>query len=57
MEHYKATLMDEAAVNRAVKRIAHEIVERLLNEAPESVLDQEQERDMLDYLASIEANA
>ena len=28
MEHYKATLMDEAAVNRAVKRIAHEIVER-----------------------------
>ena len=28
MEHYKATLMDEAAVKRAVKRIAHEIVER-----------------------------
>ena len=36
---------------------AHDVVEKLLNEAPESVLDQEQERDMLDYLASIEANA
>lgn len=28
MEKYKATLMDEAAVMRALKRIAHEIVER-----------------------------
>ena len=28
MERYKATLMDEAAIQRALKRIAHEIVER-----------------------------
>ncbi len=28
MEHYKATLMDEAAVGRALKRISHEILER-----------------------------
>ena len=28
MERYKATLLDEAAVGRAVKRIAHEIVEK-----------------------------
>lgn len=28
MERYKATLMDEAAVMRALKRISHEIVER-----------------------------
>ena len=28
MEKYKATLMDEAAVNRALKRISHEILER-----------------------------
>ena len=28
MEKFKATLMDEAAVNRALKRISHEILER-----------------------------
>ena len=28
MERYKATLMDETAVGRALKRISHEIVER-----------------------------
>lgn len=28
MEEFKATLMDEAAVNRALKRISHEILER-----------------------------
>lgn len=28
MEKYKATLMDEAAVGRALKRISHEIIER-----------------------------
>ena len=28
MAEYKATLMDEAAVGRALKRIAHEILER-----------------------------
>ena len=36
---------------------AHEIVVKLLDEAPESVLDEEQERDMLDYLRTIEENA
>ena len=28
MAEYKATLMDDAAVGRALKRIAHEILER-----------------------------
>lgn len=28
MSQYKATLMDEAAINRAMKRISHEILER-----------------------------
>ena len=36
---------------------AHKIVLKLLDEAPESLLDEEQERDMLDYLRSIEENA
>ena len=33
---------------------AHAIVEKILDEAPESVLDEEQERAMLDYLHAIE---
>ena len=33
---------------------AHAIVEKLLDEAPESVLDEEQERAMVDYLHTIE---
>ena len=33
---------------------AHAIVEKLLDEAPESVLDEEQERAMVDYLRTIE---
>jgi len=35
---------------------AHAIVEKLLDEAPESVLDEEQERAMLDYLHTIEVS-
>ncbi len=35
MERYKATLMDEAAVERALKRIAHEIVEH--NDGAENI--------------------
>ena len=35
MEHYKATLMDEAAVERALKRVAHEIVEH--NDGAENI--------------------
>ena len=36
MERYKATLMDEKAVGRALKRISHEIVER--NNGAENVV-------------------
>lgn len=35
---------------------AHEVVVKLLDEAPESVLDEEQERAMIDFLESIEKN-
>ncbi|MCR5845790.1 MAG: trimethylamine methyltransferase family protein [bacterium] len=36
---------------------AHAIVQRILAEAPESVMDEERERAMLDYIAYIEKNA
>lgn len=36
---------------------AHVMVEKILEEAPESVLDEEVEREMVDFLRSIEANA
>ena len=36
---------------------AHTIVEKLLAEAPETLLDEEQEREMVDYMNYIKANA
>ena len=47
----------EANGSRESTERAHEIVVELLEEAPESVLDEEQERDMLDFLRTIEENA
>ena len=44
----------EAHGKRDAEQRAHDIVEELLKEAPESVLDEEQERAMLDFLDSIE---
>ena len=39
MNKYKAVLMDEAAINRALKRISHEILERNKGKAGEVFLD------------------
>ncbi len=47
----------EAQGKRDAADRAHDVVVELLEEAPESVLDEEQEREMLDFLRSIEESA
>ena len=63
MEAWEPTVSDwsnsdewEAHGQLTSEQRAHSQVVKLLDEAPESVLDEEQEREMLDFLASIEAH-